>query len=171
METWVDVAWKPSHQISNKGRVRNSRTGYILKPFPDRYGYLRVSLGNYDNVYIHKLVCEAFHGAPPGEDYQVNHIDCNRQNNCVENLEWCTASENISWGVSHGRVDPTIGLAKAREANLRPVRIVELDREFPSIKACAEFLGVAPTNVTRCLKGERRGQRLHNYNIEYVEEV
>lgn len=171
MELWADIAWKPSHQISTKGRVRNSRTGYILKPFPDRYGYLRVSLGNYDNVYIHRLVCEAFHGAPPACAYQVNHIDCDRQNNCVENLEWCTASENISWGVSHGNLDPMIGLTRAREVNQRPVRIIELDRIFPSVKECARFLGVESTNISRCLKGERKGQRVHGYKIEYIEEV
>lgn len=170
MELWADIAWKPSHQISTKGRVRNSRTGYILKPFPDRYGYLRVSLGSYDNVYIHKLVCEAFHGAPPNGDYQVNHLDCNRQNNCVDNLVWCTASENISWGVRHGNIDPMIGLARAREVNLRPVRIVDLDLIFPSVKDCADYLGVAPTNVCRCLCGSRKGQRLHGYILEYVNE-
>lgn len=171
MELWADITWKPSHQISTKGRVRNSRTGYILTPFPDRYGYLRVSLGNYDNVYIHKLVCETFHGAPPDDSYQVNHIDCNRQNNCVENLEWCTASHNVYWGVLHGNVNPQIGLDRAREANLKPVIIVELNRIFDSVKDCAEFLGVAPTNVSRCLKGSRKGQRLHGYKIEYLEEV
>lgn len=171
MELWADIAWKPSHQISTKGRVRNRRTGYILKPFPDRHGYLRVSLGNYDNVYIHRLVCEAFHGAPPASLYQVNHIDCDRQNNCVENLEWCTASENIAWGVSHGHVNPSRAMERAREINHRPVRIIELDREFPSVKSCAEFLGVNPNRVSRCLRGERKGQRLHNYKIEYLEEV
>lgn len=170
MELWADIAWKPSHQISTKGRVRNRRTGHILKPFADRYGYLRVSIGNYDNVYIHRLVCEAFHGAPPDSSYQVNHLDCDRQNNCVENLEWCTASENISWGVSHGNLNPMIGLERAREVNLRPIRIIELDRIFPSVKECAHFLGVAPTNVSRCLKGERKGQRLHGYKLEYLEE-
>lgn len=168
MELWADIAWKPSHQISTEGRVRNRRTGYILKPFSDRHGYLRVSLGNYDNVYIHRLVCEAFHGAPPASVYQVNHIDCDRQNNRADNLEWCTASENISWGVSHGNIDPAVGLARAREVNIRPVKIVELDREFPSVKACARFLGVEPTNVSRCLKGERKGQRLHGYTIVYL---
>lgn len=171
MELWADIAWKPSHQISTKGRVRNSRTGYVLKPFPDRYGYLRVSLGNIDNVYIHRLVCETFHGAPPNSDYQVNHIDCNRQNNSVENLEWCTASENISWGVSHGNVNPIKGSMRAREVNVRPVRIVELDRKFASVKECAEYLGVRPTNVSRCLVGSRKGQRLHGYCLEFVEEV
>ena len=171
MELWADIAWKPTHQISTKGRVRNSRTGYILKPFPDRYGYLRVSIGNYDNVYIHRLVCEAFHDAPPASNYQVNHIDCDRQNNCVENLEWCTGSENILWGVSHGNVRPEIGLAKAREVNLRPVRIIELNRTFPSVKDCALFLGVEPTHVSRCLRGSRKGQRIHGYKIEYLEEV
>ena len=170
MEVWADLAYFPNHQVSSKGRVRNRRTGYVLKPFADRYGYLRLSIGNTDNVYVHRLVCETFHGSPPDSTYQVNHIDCDRQNNDANNLEWCTGSYNIKWGVEHGNVKPMIGLARAAEVNPKSVRIVELEREFPSVKDCAEFLGVQPTNVSRCLRGSRKGQRLHGYTLEYIEE-
>ena len=170
MELWADIDRFPNHQVSTKGRIRNRKTGHVLKPFPDRYGYLRVSIGNVDNVYIHRLVCETFNGCPPDSSYQVNHIDCDRQNNCVENLEWCTASYNVKWGVHHGNLDPSIGLHRAREVNMRPVRILELGMTFPSVKDCAEFLGVSPTHVSRCLRGVRKGQKLHGYILEYVEE-
>lgn len=168
-EEWRDLYKFPNHQVSSFGRVRNKKTGYILKPFPDRYGYLRLSLGNVDNVPVHRLVCEAFHGLPMGERCQVNHIDCDRQNNDASNLEWCTPSENIKWGVSHGRVNPMIGVRRAAEVNLKPVRIIELNKTFNSVKECAEFLGINPNRVSRCLVGERKGQKLHGYNLEYVE--
>ena len=168
MEIWVDAVGFPSYEVSNQGRIRNKRTGYILKTFPDRYGYLRVSLGNVDNVYIHRLVCESFHGIPQNGRTQVNHIDANRQNNNASNLEWCSQRENVIWGYKKGNINPSIGLNKAREVNLKPVRIVELDVVFSSVKDCADFLGVQSTNVSRCLVGARKGQKIHGYHIEFV---
>ena len=168
MEYWSDMDRFPNHQISTYGRVRNKRTGYILKPFADRYGYLRLSIGSVDNVYIHRLVCETFHGLPNDPDDQVNHIDCDRQNNHVDNLEWCTASENIRWGISHGNLNPMKGLDRAREVNKKAVRIIETGNVFNSVKECAEYFGVNPNRVSRCLVGSRKGQRLHGYHVEFV---
>ena len=167
-EIWLDLDRFPNHQVSSYGRIRNKKTNYVLRPFPDRYGYLRVSIGSVDNVPIHRLVCEAFYGPPRGNRNQVNHIDCDRQNNHIFNLEWVTPHENIKWGVERGNINPSIGLNRAIEVNRRPVRIIELDKIFNSVKDCAEFLGINPNRVSRCLSGERKGQRLHGYHLEYV---
>lgn len=168
MRVWVEVDGFPSYEVSNYGEIRNINTGHILQQVPDRYGYLRVSLGNVDNVYVHRVVCENFYGPPRYGLDHVNHIDGDRQNNHVLNLEWCSPSENIRWGVMKGTINPIKGLIKAREANLKPVRIVELNKTFSCVKDCAEFLGVPPTNVSRCLVGKRKGQKLHGYHIEFV---
>lgn len=168
MEAWIDSPTYPNYQLSTRGRIKNKRTGHILKPSYDRYGYQKVSLGNTDNVQVHRLICEAFYGPSQEKSHQVNHIDANRSNNHVLNLEWNTPSENISWGVRHGSINPSIGLKKAREVNCKSVRIVELDMTFSSIVKRAEYLGVYPQNVNRYLRGERKGQRLHGYHIEYV---
>lgn len=167
-EEWITAYGFPSYEISTHGRIRNKYTKRILKQFADRYGYLRVSLGNADNVYIHRLACMSFYGPPENEQMQVNHIDGDRQNNHVLNLEWCTPRENIKWGIHNGNIDPSIGLAKAVEVNRKPVKIVELNETFDCVKDCAEFLGVPPTNVSRCLVGSRKGQRIHGYHIEFV---
>ena len=167
-EEWLDLSRFPNYQVSSYGRIRNKRNGRILKPAQDRYGYLRVSIGNVDNVYIHRLVCETFMGPSRYCNAQVNHIDGNRQNNHIFNLEWCTPSKNISWGVMIGNVNPKNASKKARLVNLKKVRIPELNMIFASVKECAEYLNVAPTNVSRCLIGSRKGQKLHGYHIEYV---
>lgn len=170
MEQWIDAPRFPNYEVSTYGNVRNKSTKRMLKPFPDRYGYLRLSIGTVDNVYIHRLVCEAFYGLPSDRNAQVNHIDNDRQNNHVLNLEWCTPRENITWGVRRGNIDPIKASMRASEVNQRPVRIIETDQTFPSVKACADFIGVPPTNVSRCLAGCRRGQALHGYHLEYVAE-
>ena len=169
MEEWIEAARYPSYEVSTYGRVRNKQTHFVLTPPHDRYGYLRLSLGYIDNVYVHRLVCESFFGPAPIGKGHVNHIDGNRSNNSIHNLEWCSPSENIKWSVDAGRINPMIGLSKAKEVNEKPVRIIEIDRTFPSVKECAEFLSVAPSNVSRCLVGARRGQRLHGYHIEFCD--
>lgn len=57
---------------------------------------------------------------------------------------------------------------KGNEARRKPVRIVELNKKFPSIVACAEFLKVKPADISRCLTGDRKGQRIHGVHIEYI---
>lgn len=169
MDHWIDIPNRPKYQLSIDGKVRNKHTGRILKTSTDKHGYAKLSLGNEDNVYVHRLAAETFYGTPEDKNATVvNHIDCNRQNNHILNLEWCTPSENLKWGIHKGNVIPSIGLSKASEVNKKAVRIVELDKIFRCVKDCAEYLGVPPTNVSRCLTGVRKGQKLHGYHIEYV---
>lgn len=168
MELWIDAAGFPSYEVSTWGNVRNRKTGKVLKQYLDRYGYLRLSLGSVDNVSAHRLICESFYGPAPEPNSQVDHINGNRQDNRVLNLQWCSPSENIRWAVRRGGIDPTIGLRRAAEVNPKRVVIVELGLEFPSVKDCAEYLGVASTNVSRVLAGNRKGQALHGYHIAYV---
>lgn len=173
-EIWLDnPRWNgyvfKNHQVSSHGRVRNRKRLNILKPQIDKDGYERMSLGSVDNVPVSIIVCERFAGPAPKRGMQVNHIDANRTNNHCLNLEWSTPAENVSWGVYKGNVDWRKGLDAAVTANKRSVRIVELDMEFESAKDCAAYLGVPATNVTRCLRGARKGQRLHGYHLEYIE--
>ena len=117
VEAWLDLEQYPNHQVSTFGRVRNKKNNHILKHQLDRYGYPKLSIGSKDNVPIHRLVCQAVYGKPIGKRNQVNHIDCDRQNNKANNLEWVTSSENIKWGVDHGNIDPYKGLKRANEVN------------------------------------------------------
>ena len=76
-----------------------------MKFFDNGSGYLRVGLRNanheYKKHYVHRLVAQAFIPNPENKP-NVNHIDCNTHNNSVENLEWCTQSENIKYAVKLG---------------------------------------------------------------------
>jgi hypothetical protein len=80
--------------------TRTRRRG-MIKPFVNTGGYLRVNLyrgGKQTKHYVHRLVAATY--LPNPEKYGcVNHIDANRQNNRVDNLEWCTPKYNV--GFSH----------------------------------------------------------------------
>ncbi|MDY3368390.1 HNH endonuclease [Zhenhengia yiwuensis] len=85
------------YQVTASGAVWSIRTGKFLKARPDRDGYMRYTLskdGKLFTRFAHRLVAEAFIENVDGKP-EVNHIDCNRANNKLENLEWVTHAENM----------------------------------------------------------------------------
>lgn len=98
MEIFKDIIrFENKYQISNTGKVRNKKTGLILKPKYNQkgYQYVNLSVNKTKSIkwYIHRLV--GFHFIPnPDNKPQINHIDGNPSNNVVENLEWVTNEEN-----------------------------------------------------------------------------
>lgn len=114
-ELWKSIkGYEGIYEVSNLGNVRNIKPRYkyinpngLLKPVKLNTGYLNVSLINKDKIRkehrVHRLVAEAF---IPNTDNkpQVNHIDSNRANNNVENLEWVTCKENIVHAQKQGRL-------------------------------------------------------------------
>lgn len=104
MEVWKDIMhYEGIYQVSSMGRIKSlAGTGKsvkqekILKP-KFRRGYSRVTLwkdGKGYTIFVHRLV--AFHFIPNEESKpNINHIDGNRANNAVDNLEWCTQKENL----------------------------------------------------------------------------
>ena len=100
-EIWRDIdGYEGLYQVSNKGRVKSLKYGKerILRPGWKTGGYLFVILcknGNQSKQRIHRLVAQAFIPNPNNKP-QVNHLDENKKNNCVDNLEWATAKENTT---------------------------------------------------------------------------
>lgn len=84
------------YSVSNYGEVRNNRTGKLMKPRKNEKGYLRIGLttnGKQKCMRVHRLVAQAFIPNPENKP-EVNHIDFDKENNCVNNLEWVTCKEN-----------------------------------------------------------------------------
>lgn len=107
-EEWRDVVdWEGLYQVSNLGRVKSListpwRRDGIKQPYLQN-GYFRVYLGSNGNGacrsdYVHRLVARAFLGEPPEGKPQVNHIDGNRADSRLCNLEWCSAAYNVQDG-------------------------------------------------------------------------
>lgn len=164
-EIWRTIDGFPGYEVSSTGRVRNKETGYIIKPLLSASGYLcvriRRSPGDYDKpaLSVHRIVAETFlDGYQPG--LQVNHIDGNKLNNVVSNLEWCTRKENSQHAMRLGLFKP-----EAPEPPKRKVRIVETGETFDSIRECAKAIGVAEQHIWACLNGRR--QTRNGLHFEY----
>lgn len=120
-EIWKDVEnYEGLYQISNFGRVKSLKFGKekILKPGKKSAGYLFVKLcknGNMKNVFVHRLVALAFIENPENLP-EVNHKDENKENNWVDNLEFCTRSYNINFGTRNSRMLNTKKLNNAKTA-------------------------------------------------------
>ena len=100
-EIWKDIDDYPNYQISNYGRVksipRKRVKGKLLTPSRSNCGYLKIYLMKDRKGYlvsIHRLVAKAFIPNPNNLP-EVNHIDGNKENNCVDNLEWVTKKDNV----------------------------------------------------------------------------
>lgn len=101
---WLEVAGSPNYIIFKDGRLWNSKTLRFIKPKTIAGKYQDVSLrldGSYRYTTLHRLLAEAFIPNPQNHP-QVNHLDGNKQNNNLENLEWVTAKENSQHAIATG---------------------------------------------------------------------
>lgn len=99
------VGYDGLYEVSADGAVWSSRKRRWLKPYVTPHnGYLRVTLqrgGEKRGRYVHRIVCEAFHGPCP-RGHQVAHRNGNRTDNRAENLRWLTPRQNTAEKEIHG---------------------------------------------------------------------
>lgn len=149
MEVWKDINnFEGYYQVSNMGRVKalkrtlshkHSKTytfnELILKPNSVKGGYLQVTL-NKDSKrkskYVHVLVMEAFKGEKP-IGYEVNHIDENKENNKLSNLEYLTCKENNNYGNRIQKMSEKLLNGKKSKAVIGISLDGKVIVEFPSI--------------------------------------
>lgn len=98
MEIFKELKCDPTYQISNLGNILHN--GNPIKGFSDGRGYLKIRIKGR-NFKVHRLVAITFLGKPYKRTI-VNHKNCNKHDNRVDNLEWCTVSQNIKHAWDNG---------------------------------------------------------------------
>lgn len=177
--------YESEYSITKDGRVFNTRTDYEIKIGIGKNGYPFVDLWKSNKpkrMYIHRLLAETFIEPFIGET--VNHIDGDKTNNHLSNLEWSTYKENNAHAYKTGLKTISDELAAAHGKRLGernksnsyrsiPIDVFDLNDNFiasyKSIKESAETLGINRVTVMRALKGEVKKPK--QYKFKYKEEI
>lgn len=168
VEVWKDIAgYEGLYQVSNLGEVKSfqNKEPIILKPMVSHKGYSRVEL-HKDGVgkmkSIHILVKSTFDPLTNNlGDVQVNHKDGDKKNNCIDNLEWCTASQNVKHAFETGLKVPVKGerhgMCKLTDDEVRDIKTSYKrgDTVFGSY-GLAKRYGVHPTTIQKIINGKFR---------------
>lgn len=183
-EIWIDIkGYEGLYKVSNLGKIKSLdkqmmvygfqkepiktiRKGKILKPRITRYGYEKVLLTKNNkskNYFVHRLVAISFIENPNNYN-EVNHIDGNKRNNNILNLEWCTHSQNMKHCFDNklrkNNAKPMLGLTYENNPLSKKVYQYDLDmnfiKEWGSIREASESIGVDASNISKCCNGHAK---------------
>lgn len=167
-EEWRDIAGYPGYEVSDRGGARSwkgmgpSGGGGLDSPRPltprkHTKGYLRINarheLGKIRDVYIHRAVLTAFVGECP-DGYEADHINCDRTDNRLANLQWVPVVRNRKLVKERGRqvYGSAHGLTKFDEKDVPVIRQRLANGESQSL--VAKSYGVSQTAISRLARGE-----------------
>ena len=184
-EVWRDIPeWEGFYQVSNLGNVRsldrdieylNNGTlttlhlkGKVLKQRADEEGYMRICLaknGRTKLYGVHRLVAQAFIPNPENKP-TVNHIDGNKSNNYLSNLEWATLEEQYAHAVKTGLIDMDKfkDRTDVKRKLSKPVVCVETGQIFESQIDAERKLGLCATAVWHSI---HTGKCAHSTNLHF----
>lgn len=176
-ENWITIKQNNNYEVSNLGNVRNKKTKKALKPAISNKGYYLVALSNKGKSHtytIHKLVMEHFNRC--AFDYEViNHIDHNKLNNNISNLEYITQKGNVkdAWDsglCENARKQAKINILKASNSKKIKINQYDLDgnfiKQWDYVREIQKVLNVNNANIIECCKGKRKtaGGYIWKYN-------
>lgn len=142
------------YQICGDGYVVNRYTGHIMYGNKKKTGYYEVTLvddnGEKNYFLLHRLIAAAFLGMPEDGE-EVNHINGDKADNRVVNLEWVTHADNLRHAFDTG--------LRKNDVSPKAVIATNMDTgeqvEFESIYRASKFLGISQGNICMCCKGQR----------------
>ena len=153
-EVWKDIeGYEGLYKISDKGRVKSIGYGKerILKPANNGRGYLLVDLcknNEKKHFLVHRIVAQAFIPNPNNLP-EVNHRDENKENNRVENLEFCDRKYNCNYGTTKQRM-----IKKLSKTVLQYSKDGEFIKEWKSTKDIERNLGYSHSFISACCRGK-----------------
>lgn len=153
---WRDVTEYSNYEVNQFGEIRNKKRKQILKPLVNPNGYCYVCFnifGKRKRFAIHRIVANAF--IPnPDELKEVNHKDYNKKNNCVQNLEWVSSSQNKK----HAYLKEENHVSRGKKVNQ-----YSLDGEFlqsyNSLQEAAAAVGGNFSAISNCCNGKTKSSK------------
>ena len=176
--------WKPLEQflyleVSSKGRVKRlahkNKKERIQSEFAkDRDGYCRCTVykldGTYTSIPVHRLVALAFLENPDNKTC-VNHIDGDRTNNCVENLEWVTPKENVLHSFIYGKRKECKKVP--RVTLLTDFQISQIDklRELYTVNQISKLFNIEYQSLKNIIHKKKHRERLDNPQLSIYNNI
>lgn len=168
-EIWKDIpGFEGYYQASNLGRIKSLGTiskykpkERILKQTKSKSGYMRLHIGHAGTRktwFVHRIIAITFIHNPDNKP-EVNHIDGDKTNNTVPNLEWCTAKENVRHSFDK--------LGK-RPYNCKSVRCVETGVVYNSAAEAGRQLGLNCMHIAGCCRGDYGRHQVKGTHWEWL---
>lgn len=178
----AEIMWKPvagyeDYYVSSNGQIKSFKRykeGKLLTPREDRGGYLFVTLYKNSigrNFKIHRLVLSTFSPIENMASLEVNHIDEDKKNNDITNLQWLTKQENLNYGTHRERCAKTLSKRMTGIPNTKrskKVRCIETNIIYPSILEAERQTGISNSCISRVCRNERK--TAGGYHWEYYKE-
>lgn len=167
-EQWREVqGYNGRYQVSDMGNVRSAWFGKLIKPQGQNSGYQMVSLTykrKHKNMLVHRLVANAFLPLIEGK-HVVNHLNGDKSDNRLNNIEWCSQSENVLHAFKTGRKKAHGLPARWRYS---PVRAIQsgLSLSYESVTSASRALRVGRSAISNVLTG--RARTAGGYTFEYA---
>lgn len=170
IEEWRDInEYEGLYQVSNLGRVKNVRRNKVLKTRLTTNGYKDVSLSKNNakkHKLVHRLVAQTFIPNPENKP-TVNHIDEDKTNNQVDNLEWATMKEQNNHGTRLQRVGISVSVAQRNRVDLSKRILCSNGNIYPSINEASRTLKIDNSCIVKVLKGKRT--HVKGYSFNYID--
>jgi hypothetical protein len=160
--------------VSKDGNVYSLKHKRLLKQILTKAGYKRVwlwdgGLGKMKGELVHRMVATTYIPNPKNKPH-INHLDYNRSNNNVENLEWCTPKENNAysniWYYAGLAIKEKKSWLKSNEVCSKKTLCIETGIIYKSCSEAARQLGISSKNISRVCIGKRKSTG--GYHWKYV---
>ena len=159
MENWKELPINTRYKVNKYGDILGQK-GFILKPGTDTAGYKFVNIHDDKKVFhlsVHRAVALTF--IPNPNNYpQVNHIDLDKTNNHVDNLEWCTNKQNHDHSIS-------------KPVQMLDIKTGKVVKEFKAVRDVNEYFNAqAHQSVSKCCNNVPYYKTAYGYKWRFKEE-